>query len=62
MNTRIIELTNSETTTRIWIRAIHIETVLDNGSNSTISLAGVSYTVTESYDDIIARLRVALHS
>jgi hypothetical protein len=61
MNTRIIELTNSETTTRIWIRAAHIEAVLDNGSGSTVSLAGVSYIVNETYDDIVARLRVALH-
>ena len=62
MNNRNIELTNSETSTPLWVRAAHVDTVLDTGSgHSAVSLAGLTYDVDESYSDVVARLRVALH-
>ena len=60
MNTRYLELTDTDTGTAIWVRAAHIDTVLDNGTGSTLTLHGVSISVNETYADVIARLRVAL--
>jgi hypothetical protein len=62
MNTRYLELTNTDTSTAIWVRAAHIDAVLDNGAGSTLSLHGLSITVNETYADVLARLRVALQS